>query len=217
MFDNANREGIHEIVYIAEGRAAVIPIPEDAVDAATLQLLAERGVKLIALRSAGYNNLDLVAAARLGFKSVYVLAYTPHAVAELVFALTFALIRHLPRAYPGRQTIAICGDGGFTMFLMGDLLAQVERKTPVIHLVLNNRSLDFVNIEQQEAGYVPYGVGFKNPDAVRDGLTDALAHKSGPVVVDAVVDPYTLSVAKQVLIGRMDAVIKTMEHNVKPV
>jgi pyruvate dehydrogenase (quinone) len=153
-------------------------------------------------------------------------------------------------AYPGRQTIALCGDGGFTMLGMGDLLTQVERKTPVIHLVLNNGSLDFVNIEQQEAGYIPYGVGFKNPnfaavaeamgakgirieepDAVRDGLTEALAHTSGPVVVDAVVDPYalalpshvpfltmkgyTLSVAKQVLSGRMDAVIKTMEHNVR--
>jgi D-lactate dehydrogenase len=73
VFDNANREGAHEISYIAspldpttvplaEGCAAVIPSPHDAVDAATLQLLAERGVKLIALRSAGYNNLDLAGA-----------------------------------------------------------------------------------------------------------------------------------------------------------
>jgi len=69
------------------------------VDEGSLQLLAERGVKLIAPRSAGYNNLDLAAAVRLGFKAVYVPAYTPHAVAELVFALTLALIRHVPRAY----------------------------------------------------------------------------------------------------------------------
>src|SRR5262249_2210270 len=104
VFDNENREGMHEIVYIpapldatavplAEGCAAVSPSPHDAVDAPTLQLLAQRGIKLIALRSAGYN-LDLTAAARLGFKAVYVPAYTPHAVAELVFALTLALIRH---------------------------------------------------------------------------------------------------------------------------
>ncbi len=152
-------------------------------------------------------------------------------------------------AYPGRQTIAICGDGGFTMLGLGDLLTQVERKTPVVQIVLNNESLDFVNIEQQEAGYIPFGVGFKNPnfaavaDAmgakgirieepgdVRDGLAEALAYKRGPVVVDAVVDPYalampshvpfhtmkgyTLSVAKQVLSGRMDALIKTLERNV---
>jgi pyruvate dehydrogenase (quinone) len=67
-------------------------------------------------------------------------------------------------AYPGRQTIALCGDGGFTMLGMGDLLTQVERKTPVIHILPNNESLDFMNIEQQEAGYIPYGVVFKNPN-----------------------------------------------------
>jgi pyruvate dehydrogenase (quinone) len=152
-------------------------------------------------------------------------------------------------AYPGRQTIAICGDGGFAMLGLGDLLTQVERKTPVVQIVLNNESLDFVNIEQQEAGFVPFGVDFKNPNFakvaeamgakgirieepgdVRDGLAEALAHQRGPVVVDAVVDPlalalpshvpfhtmkgYTLSVAKQVLNGRMDVLIKTLERNV---
>ncbi len=152
-------------------------------------------------------------------------------------------------AYPGRQTIAICGDGGFTMLAMGDLLTQVERKTPVVHIILNNESLDFVNIEQQEAGFFPFGVRFKNPNFaavaeamgatgirieepgdVRGGLAEALANKRGSVVVDAVVDPfalalpshvpfhtvkgYTLSVGKQVLSGRMDALIKTIERNV---
>jgi pyruvate dehydrogenase (quinone) len=153
-------------------------------------------------------------------------------------------------AYPGRQTIAMCGDGGFTMLGLGDLLTQVERKTPVVQIVLNNGSLDFVNIEQQEAGFVPFGVEFKNPNFakvaeamgakgirieepgyVREGLAEALAHKSGPVVVDAVVDPFalslpshvplhtamgfTLSVAKQVWNGKMDDVIKTIERNVR--
>ena len=49
-------------------------------------------------------------------------------------------------ACPGRQTIALCGDGGFTMLGLGDLLTQVERKTPVVQVILNNGSLDFVNI-----------------------------------------------------------------------
>ena len=153
-------------------------------------------------------------------------------------------------AYPGRQTIALCGDGGFTMLGLGDLLTQVQRKSPVIQIILNNELLDFVNLEQQEAGFVPFGTDFKNPnfakvaDAmgakgirledpadVRDGLAEALAHKSGPVVVDAVVDPFamslpshvpfhtargfTLSLAKQVWSGKMDDVIKTAEHNVR--
>jgi pyruvate dehydrogenase (quinone) len=151
-------------------------------------------------------------------------------------------------AYPGRQTIALCGDGGFTMLALGDLATQVQRKAPVVQIILNNESLDFVNIEQQEAGLVPFGVEFKNPNFarvaeamgakgirledpgdVRDALAEALAYKDGPVVVDAVVDPfalslpshvpfhtakgYTLSLAKQVLSGRMDSVIKTIERN----
>jgi pyruvate dehydrogenase (quinone) len=153
-------------------------------------------------------------------------------------------------AYPGRQTIAVCGDGGFTMLGLGDLLTQVQRKSPVVQIILNNESLDFVNIEQQEAGIIPFGVDFKNPNFakvaeamgargirieepgdVRDGLAEALAHKGGPVVVDAVVDPYalsmpahvpfhvaesfTLSLAKQVLNGKMDSVIKTIERNIR--
>src|SRR5665213_2024752 len=115
-------------------------------------------------------------------------------------------------AYPGRQTIALCGDGGFTMLGLGDLLTEVERKTPVVHIILNNEKLDFVSIEMQEAGMVPFGVDFKNPDFakvakamgakgirieeqgdVRAGVAEALAHTSGPVVVDVVVDPFALA------------------------
>ena len=153
-------------------------------------------------------------------------------------------------AFPGRQTIALCGDGGFTMLALGDLPTLVQRKARVVHIILNNESLDFVNIEQQEAGFVPFGVNFKNPNFarvaeamgakgirleepgdVKDALTEALAYKDGPVVVDAVVDPYalslpshvpfhtatgyTLSLAKQVLAGRFDDVIKTIERNVR--
>jgi pyruvate dehydrogenase (quinone) len=153
-------------------------------------------------------------------------------------------------AHPGRQTIALCGDGGFTMLGLGDLLTQVQRKSQVVQIILNNELLDFVNLEQQEAGFVPFGTDFKNPNfakvadamgakgirledpaEVRDGLAEALAHKSGPVVVDAVVDPFalslpshvpfhtakgfTLSLAKQVWSGKMDDVIKTAERNVR--
>jgi pyruvate dehydrogenase (quinone) len=153
-------------------------------------------------------------------------------------------------AYPGRQTIALCGDGGFTMLALGDLATQVERKSRVVQIIFNNESLDFVNIEQQEAGFVPFGVQFKNPNFarvaeamgakgirlenpgdVKAALTEALNYQGGPVVVDAVVDPFalslpshvpfhtatgfTLSMAKQVLSGKMDSVIKTIERNVR--
>jgi pyruvate dehydrogenase (quinone) len=115
-------------------------------------------------------------------------------------------------AYPGRQSIALCGDGGFTMLGMGDLLTQIERRTPMVQVILNNEKFDFVHIEQQEAGFIPFGVEFKNPNFakvaeamgakgirieepgdVREGLAEALAYKEGPVVVDAVVDPLALA------------------------
>src|SRR6201981_2305255 len=70
-------------------------------------------------------------------------------------------------AYPGRQTIALCGDGGFTMLSLGDLATLVQRKARVVQIVFNNEALDFVKIEQQEAGLVPFGVEFKNPNFAR--------------------------------------------------
>jgi pyruvate dehydrogenase (quinone) len=101
----------------------------------------------------------------------------------------------------------------------------------------------------QEAGMVPFGIGFKNPNFAKvaeamgakgirieepgdvgEGLREALEHKNGPVVVDAVVDPFvlslpshvplhtaqgfTLSFAKQAWHGKMDEVIRTVERNV---
>ena len=75
------------------------------------------------------------------------------------------------------------------------------------------------------------GIRIEEPGDVREGLAAALAHKEGPVVVDAVVDPFALSLpshspfhtvkgfalsfGKQVSSGKMDAVIKTIERNVK--
>jgi len=79
-------------------------------------------------------------------------------------------------------------------------------------LVRMIEKFDFVHIEQQEAGIIPFGVEFKNPnfakvaeamgakgirieepENVREGLAEALAYKDGPVVVDAVVDPLALA------------------------
>jgi pyruvate dehydrogenase (quinone) len=120
-------------------------------------------------------------------------------------------------AYPGRQTIALCGDGGFTMLGLGDLATQVQRKSSVVQIIFNNELLDFVNIEQQEAGLVPFGVEFKNPNFarvaeamgakgirleepgdVKEALAEALAYKDGPVVLDAAGDPFALSLPSHV-------------------
>jgi len=84
---------------LAEGHEAVIVFVNDHLDAGALAVLAGVGVRLIALRCAGHNNLDLAAAHRLGLRAVNVPSYTPHAVAEHVFALLLSIVRHIPRAH----------------------------------------------------------------------------------------------------------------------
>jgi len=83
----------------AEGCAAVCVFVNDTVDRACLEALADRGLKLVALRCAGYNNVDLDAAKEFGFTIVRVPAYSPYAVAEHAVALLLTLNRKIHRAY----------------------------------------------------------------------------------------------------------------------
>lgn len=84
---------------LGKGGEAVCVFVNDMVNAQVLQQLAEAGVKLIALRCAGFNNVDLQAAAKLGIKVVRVPAYSPYAVAEHTLALILTLNRKTHRAY----------------------------------------------------------------------------------------------------------------------
>jgi D-lactate dehydrogenase len=71
----------------------------DRADRACLEALAALGVKLLALRCAGFNNVDLPAARALGLAVVRVPAYSPHAVAEYTVALLLTLNRKIHRAF----------------------------------------------------------------------------------------------------------------------
>jgi D-lactate dehydrogenase len=84
---------------MAHGAEVVSAFVNDDLGRETLSLLAEGGTRLIALRCAGYNQVDLAAAAALGIRVVNVPAYSPYAVAEHTIALMLALSRKLPRAY----------------------------------------------------------------------------------------------------------------------
>jgi pyruvate dehydrogenase (quinone) len=107
-------------------------------------------------------------------------------------------------AFPGRQVISLCGDGGFSM-LMGDFLSLVQLDLPVKVVVFNNGALGFIELEQKSTGFLDFGTDFKNPNfaamaeavgirgirletpgQVEDGIATALAH-DGPVLIDAVV------------------------------
>lgn len=84
---------------LAAGHEVVCAFINDDLSAAVLERLAAAGTRLIALRSAGYNHVDLAAARRLGLTVTRVPAYSPHAVAEHAVALILSLNRRLHRAY----------------------------------------------------------------------------------------------------------------------
>lgn len=83
----------------AKGAVAVCVFVNDPVDAACLKNLAELGIKLVALRCAGFNNVDLDAAKTLGITVVRVPAYSPYSVAEHTLGLLLTLNRKIHRAY----------------------------------------------------------------------------------------------------------------------
>jgi D-lactate dehydrogenase len=88
-----------ETAGLTAGFEAVCVFVNDQVNAAVIATLESLGVRLIALRCAGYNNVDLAAATKHGVTVVRVPAYSPHAVAEHTIALMLALNRKLHRAY----------------------------------------------------------------------------------------------------------------------
>ncbi len=88
-----------QTAHAASGAKAVCLFVNDHADKACLELLASLDVKLIALRCAGHNNVDLAAARELGLHVVRVPAYSPHAVAEHTIGLLLTLNRKIHRAY----------------------------------------------------------------------------------------------------------------------
>jgi D-lactate dehydrogenase len=109
-FDRFLKKSTHEItyfeakldkhtVYLAEGHEVICSFVNDRIDVNILKQLDQLGIKLIALRCAGYNQIDLEAAEKQGIKIVRVPAYSPEAVAEHAFALILTLSRKTHKAY----------------------------------------------------------------------------------------------------------------------
>ncbi len=110
IFDLLNKKANHKFVYLeprlnentvslAMGFDAVCVFVNDQLTAEIVETLAGFGIKLIALRCAGFNNVDLDAAAKFGIKVVRVPAYSPYSVAEHTVAMILALNRKIYKAY----------------------------------------------------------------------------------------------------------------------
>ena len=110
FLESANAEYGHELVFLeprlnehtaalASGFSAVCVFVNDQLDRQTLKAIADHGTRFVALRCAGFNNVDLQAAADLGMILVRVPAYSPYAVAEHTVALILTMNRQIHRAY----------------------------------------------------------------------------------------------------------------------
>ncbi len=88
-----------ETAHLALGAPAVCAFVNDVLDATTLQRLHQGGTRFIAMRCAGFNNVDLAAAKSLVLQVARVPAYSPYAVAEHAVTLLLCLNRHVHKAY----------------------------------------------------------------------------------------------------------------------
>jgi pyruvate dehydrogenase (quinone) len=113
-------------------------------------------------------------------------------------------------AHPDRQVVALAGDGGLAMML-GELLTLTQNGLPVKTIVVNNSSLNFIELEMKAAGLVPYGTGLENPsfaaiaeamgifarrvensEDLPEAVREVLAH-DGPALLDVVTERQELS------------------------
>ena len=123
-------------------------------------------------------------------------------------------------AYPVRQVIAMCGDGGFTM-LMGDFLTLNQHHLPVKVIVFNNSALGFVELEMKAVGLLNSATELNNSNfakmaeavgirgfrveqgaSLREALSGALAH-DGPALVDVVVNRHELAMPPHVTMDQV--------------
>ncbi|KAA5540582.1 2-hydroxyacid dehydrogenase [Adhaeribacter rhizoryzae] len=154
---------------LAQGYEVVCVFVNDAITAEVLQILANQGIKLLALRCAGFNNVDLKTAHSLGIKVVRVPAYSPYAVAEHTLALILTLNRKTHRAYNRVKegNFALNGLLGFdlhgkTAGLIG--LGKIGLATARILKGFGCRVLGYDVAKSEEADSI--GVEFSSLDAL---------------------------------------------------
>ncbi|KFC23449.1 2-hydroxyacid dehydrogenase [Epilithonimonas lactis] len=129
FFDKVNKDFNFELEYfethlgphilnVIEHSDAVCAFVNDTLNAEVLESLSKKGMKYIALRCAGFNNVDLEAAKRLGIRVSRVPAYSPEAVAEHAMAMILTLNRKTHKAYNRvrEQNFSLNGLMGFNLY-----------------------------------------------------------------------------------------------------
>ncbi len=151
-----------ETVQLARGYAGVCVFVNDRLDANVIEQLAAHGTKFIALRCAGFNNVDLPAAQKCGIAVVRVPAYSPHAVAEHAVALIMALNRNIHRAYNRVRegNFALHGLMGFDMHGRTVGIVGTGKIGAIVAKILNGFDCRILAYDVQQ-----------NPDCLAAGAT----------------------------------------------
>ena len=179
-FRRANERSRHEIVELedrlrlataplATGAQAVCVFVNDVIDEATMTALAALDVQHIALRCAGFNNVDLEAAAALGLDVVRVPAYSPNAVAEHTIALILSLNRHIHKAYNRVREGNFALDGLVGFDLAGKTVGVVgtgQIGALVARLAWHFRCEVIAHDPSVDRGLTELGVGYVGLDEV---------------------------------------------------
>jgi D-lactate dehydrogenase len=154
---------------LAAGFPAIAAFANDKLDAATLTLLQAGGTRLIALRSAGFNHVDLLAAERLGLSVARVPAYSPHAVAEHAIALLQALNRKIHRAHLRVRELDFSLDGlvGFDLYGKTAAVVGVGRIGEVMARILTGFGCRVLLYDQQDRRDLARELGAEQCDLPR--------------------------------------------------
>ncbi len=187
-FELANKKFNHELnffnfrltdetVKIASGFSCVCCFVNDKLTKKNIESLYDGGTRLIALRSAGYNHVDLATAERLGIKVVRVPGYSPHAIAEHAVALILTLNRKTHRAFNRIREGNFSLDGlvGFDLFRkkvgiigtgkIGRVMAQIMSGFHC-EIFAYDTELDHELIEKYRVKYVDLETLFKESEII---------------------------------------------------
>jgi D-lactate dehydrogenase len=185
-------------VALAAGFDAICVFVNDTVDAPVLEQLAAGGTRAVALRCAGFNNVDLAAAARLGIAVVRVPAYSPHAVAEHTLGLILALNRNLHRAYNRVREGNFALDGllGFDLYRRTAGVVGTGRIGAVVARLLRGFDCEVLAMDP-----------FENPECLALGVRyvarDELLARSDIITLHCPLTPENYHLIDAAALGRM--------------
>ncbi len=188
FFEKENISHEHELIFfqvklspvtasLADGFPCVCPFVNDDLSRPTLERLKAGGTSLIALRSAGFNHVDLQAASELGLTIVRVPEYSPYAVAEHAVALILTLNRKTHRAFNRVRegNFSLSGLVGFDLHgktvgvigtgKIGRVFAKIMQGFGC-HILLHDISPDDNFAASLESRYVSLGAIYENCDII---------------------------------------------------